>query len=110
MPPIPTRPQMAEQQKDLLPGLVARSRAAAGEGVDDAAEQQGSEEAGRGERYVGKGQRDRKAPLGREQSHHTAVKSQEAHFESASPAARPSVPRQPVRLRRATSYQSRSVR
>ena len=31
----------AEQQKDLLPGLVARPLAAAGERVDDAAEQRG---------------------------------------------------------------------
>jgi hypothetical protein len=95
----------SEQKKDSLPGLVARTHAATGQGIDNAAEQYGAEKGDRSEGDVGKNQCDRKTPFRREQGHHAAVESQEAHPESASPAAG-----QPVRLRRAISYQSRSVR
>ena len=73
------RAPQQEQEEDLPPGLGARARAAAGERVDDAAEQQGAEKAGCGQRRVGQHQDDRKLPLRRQQRHHAAVESQDAH-------------------------------
>jgi hypothetical protein len=68
-----------EQEHDLPPGLAGRARVAAGEGVDDSAEQQGAEKAGRREGRVGQDQGDRKLPLRRQQRHDAAVESQDAH-------------------------------
>ena len=78
----PDQAPCAEQQQDLLPGLVARALAAAGERVDDAAEQERPEEAGRGERRIGQAQRDRKASLRSEQGQHAAVQAQETHLQN----------------------------
>ena len=74
----------AEQQQGLPPGLGARACAAAGERVDDAAEQQRAEKAGRGESGVGDHQRDREVALRREQADHAAVESHDAHRQAKS--------------------------
>jgi hypothetical protein len=82
-PAYPEQAPQAEQQKDLLPRLMALPCAAVGQGIDDAAEQQRTEEADRGERCVGQRQRDREAALRPEQGQHAAVQSKEAHLETS---------------------------
>ena len=82
MPATPIRPHAPSSSRICCQVSWRGTRAAAGERVDDAAEQQGAEEAGRGERRVGQDQRDRKPPLRREQGHHAAVQPPETHLQN----------------------------
>jgi hypothetical protein len=78
----------AEQEKDLPPGLVAGARTAVGEGIDDATEQQGTDEGCGGERDVRHDQRGRKSAFGREQARVEPLEPQEAHFDDGNPTRR----------------------
>jgi hypothetical protein len=68
-----------EQGERLPPGVVARARAAAGERVDDPAEQERPDEGRAGKREIGQRERDREALVRGEQRQHPAVDLQEAH-------------------------------
>jgi hypothetical protein len=63
-----------KQDNDLPPALVSRTRAAVGNGIDDATEQDGTGEGGGGERDIGHDQRGRETSFGREQACDAPIK------------------------------------
>ena len=80
--PMPIRPHEPSSSRICCQVSWRGRAAAAGERVDDAAEQQGAEEGGCSEGRVGQDQRDRKAPLRSEQDHHATVQPPETHLQN----------------------------